>query len=96
VSRFEELPTAVLGDFNTFSGGHRKKMFELMEAAGFVSAVPAGKPSFKRYMFVKLRLDWIWLKGLEPVTAGIANEIQVSDHRPLWVDLKVDSIGDQP
>jgi hypothetical protein len=37
---------------------------------------------------IELRLDWIWLRGLEAATFGIDRKVEVSDHWPLWTNIK--------
>jgi len=33
---------------------------------------------------LKLKLDWIWVRGLTPSSYGIDRNLKVSDHFPLW------------
>ncbi len=84
----DELPVVVMGDFNTIMGGARRKMFSLMEAAGYRCPLPGTKKTFQQKFFFRLKLDWIWVKGLEPLSADVETKITISDHRPVWVDFR--------
>ena len=83
--QFSHLPTIILGDFNTFPPGSRKMMFEVMENAGFSCPMRADKPTFHVKLFLRLKLDWIWLRGITPTEADVEGQVKASDHRPLWV-----------
>jgi endonuclease/exonuclease/phosphatase family metal-dependent hydrolase len=75
----------VLGDFNTWRGGEADDTDEMFRQAGFQTPIPKSKATFKDYWVVKLKLDWIWLRGLESTTGGIDRDIKLSDHWPLWL-----------
>lgn len=85
-ARYPQLPIAVMGDFNTITGSSRRMMFRLMEGAGFECPLSGDKKTFQQKFFFRFKLDWIWVKGLEPVAADVETQITVSDHRPLWLD----------
>lgn len=88
-----DMPAIVMGDLNTWEPYAHGKVAKLFFQAGMKT--PFGDQStFKRkIMFVpiKLKLDWVWLRGLEPVTFGIDREIEISDHWPLWTNVKMES-----
>jgi endonuclease/exonuclease/phosphatase family metal-dependent hydrolase len=86
----KDTPAIILGDFNTWEPDADSKTIELFKAAGFRTPF-GGQSTFKRQILfvpLKLRLDWIWLRGLEPVNFGIGTKIDISDHWPLWLNLK--------
>jgi endonuclease/exonuclease/phosphatase family metal-dependent hydrolase len=91
LARFpKETPAIVLGDFNTWEPDAGAKTTELFTRAGFKTPF-GGQSTFKRQiLFVPLilRLDWIWLRGLDAVGHGIGTKITMSDHWPLWTNLK--------
>ncbi|RMG46449.1 MAG: hypothetical protein D6723_17015 [Acidobacteria bacterium] len=95
--RYRDLPTVIMGDFNTVTGGARKKMIALMTAAGFTSALPGKTMTFQRMGFIRFTLDWIWVRHVNVVAAKVEKTITASDHRPVWalVDLRSPS-GDHP
>jgi endonuclease/exonuclease/phosphatase family metal-dependent hydrolase len=88
-----DMPAIVMGDLNTWEPYADGKVTKLFSQAGMKT--PFGDQStFKRkVMFVpiKLKLDWVWLRGLEAVSFGIDREIEVSDHWPLWTNVKIQS-----
>ncbi len=94
--RYSDLPTVVLGDFNTFSGSATKKMFELMEAENFHCPLRGDEKTFQQKFILRLKLDWIWSRNLKTLDADVEGDIVISDHRPLWVDLSADSLNRPP
>ncbi len=84
--RYRELPTVILGDFNTIRF-RRKKTFALMQASGF-QALPYKGTSFQRVLLLRIKLDWIWARNLEILESGVQEEITASDHRPVWAKLR--------
>ena len=87
-----DMPAMVMGDLNTWEPNADGKVTKLFSQAGMKT--PFGDQStFKRkVMFVpiKLKLDWVWLRGLEAAAFGIDKEIEVSDHWPLWTRVKME------
>jgi endonuclease/exonuclease/phosphatase family metal-dependent hydrolase len=83
----KEMPAAVLGDFNTWELPAVQGIRRLFTEAGFTTALPDDESTFyrKALMFdVRLKLDWIWLRGFTPQRYGIDRQLTVSDHFPLW------------
>ena len=84
------MPAIVMGDLNTWEKGAGRKTIKLFSDAGLKT--PFGKkPTFRqRVLFVpiELELDWVMLRGLEPASFGIDRQIEVSDHWPLWTNVK--------
>ena len=85
--KYSDLPIAVLGDFNTYASGHTRRVFELMEGDGFKCPLKGDKKTLQKAFFVRLKLDWIFVKNLSVLGADVEGQITVSDHRPLWVDI---------
>jgi endonuclease/exonuclease/phosphatase family metal-dependent hydrolase len=83
-----ETRAVVLGDFNTIKGKDVRAARRLFAEAQFSTPFPDDKSTWKT-LFVKLKLDWLWLRGLEATAHGIARHIKFSDHWPLWVKVKV-------
>ncbi len=90
--KYSDLPIAVLGDFNTYASGHTRRVFQLMEEDGFRCPLKGDKKTIQKAFFVRLKLDWIFLKNLTPLAADVEAQIAVSDHRPLWVDIDTASL----
>ena len=83
-------PVVIMGDLNTWQRDAGRKTIKLFTDAGFTT--PFGsQTTFRRKVFfvpIDLRLDWIWVRGLEPTGYGIDRQITISDHFPLWTTLK--------
>ncbi|HEV2764713.1 MAG TPA: endonuclease/exonuclease/phosphatase family protein, partial [Pyrinomonadaceae bacterium] len=82
----------VLGDFNTIKGRDVKACVKLFTESGFTSPIPHDRSTFK-VLLLKFKLDWIWLRGLEPLDGGIDRDIGLSDHWPLWATFKLNGDG---
>lgn len=78
----------VVGDFNTIKGKDVKAARGLFEREGFSAPHPDGEKTWKTFVF-KLKLDWLWLRGLEARSSGIDKKVELSDHWPLWATVRV-------
>ena len=87
------MPAIVMGDFNTWEAKAAPKTIKLFTEAGM--RTPFGSQStFKRrilIMPIEFRLDWVWLRGLEPASYGIDRKVDLSDHWPLWMNVRPSS-----
>jgi endonuclease/exonuclease/phosphatase family metal-dependent hydrolase len=90
-----DMPAIVMGDFNTWEANADRKTIKLFTEAGM--RTPFGAQStFKRrilIMPIEFRLDWVWLRGLEAASYGIDRKVEVSDHWPLWTNVRPSSAG---
>jgi endonuclease/exonuclease/phosphatase (EEP) superfamily protein YafD len=87
----KDMPAIVLGDFNSWELPAIEGVRNLFTTAGFITPFPDDESTFqdKFLMFdVKLKLDWIWVRGLAPQSYGIDRGLKVSDHFPLWTIVK--------
>jgi endonuclease/exonuclease/phosphatase family metal-dependent hydrolase len=84
------MPAIVMGDFNTWQSSAGRKTIKLFADAGFKTPFGGEKTFRYRLLFVPvdLKLDWIWLRGLEAGSFGIDRKVEVSDHWPLWTNVK--------
>ena len=86
-----DMPAIVMGDFNTWEPNADGKVRKLFSNAGLKT--PFGdKSTFRRtvlFVPIELKLDWVWLRGLEAATFGIDRGVEVSDHWPLWTNVKM-------
>ena len=92
----KHMSAIVLGDLNTWQSDSVKKTSELFIRENFTTPFANGKSTFLRTILVipiKLKLDWIWLRGLEGTSHGIDKKIGLSDHWPLWVVVRLRSPG---
>lgn len=85
-----DTPAIVMGDLNTWQASADDKTIKLFSDAGLKTPFD-GKSTFRRRVLmvpIEFRLDWIWLRGLEASSYGIDRQIQISDHWPLWSNVK--------
>lgn len=73
----------VLGDFNTITGKDVDATAKLFNNARFETPFSHREETWHTFI-IKLKLDWLWLRGLRPVKHGIDRAIGLSDHWPLW------------
>lgn len=79
----------IMGDFNTIKPKDVKACVELFTSSGFDTSIPHNQSTFKVIAFFKLKLDWIWVKGVAMGEGGIAKHISISDHKPLWMKIRL-------
>lgn len=86
----EGTPVVIMGDFNTWqpnAGSETKKLFT---KAGLTTPFDDRTTFSQKILIVplNLRLDWMWMRGLEVLNHGIDKNVKLSDHWPLWVDVR--------
>lgn len=85
-----DMPAVVMGDFNTWQASADDETIKLFSKAGMNT--PFGTQStFRRRVLlvpIEFRLDWVWVRGLETTNHGIDRQIEISDHWPLWANVK--------
>jgi endonuclease/exonuclease/phosphatase family metal-dependent hydrolase len=79
----------VLGDFNTPMGKDVDATDRLFSAKGFHTPFSNDDSTWKTFI-LSLKLDWMWLKGLQAKAHGIDKQVGLSDHWPLWAVVKLD------
>jgi len=85
-------PAIVLGDFNSWELPTIDAVRKLFTEADFTTPVPDDEPTYVRKVLgfeMKLKLDWIWVRGMTPQAYGIDRELKVSDHFPVWTVVKL-------
>jgi len=85
------MPAIIMGDFNTWEPNVDGKVTKLFSDAGMKTPFD-DQSTFKRkvlFVPIELKLDWVWLRGLEAATFGIDRKVEVSDHWPLWTNVKM-------
>jgi endonuclease/exonuclease/phosphatase family metal-dependent hydrolase len=87
-----DMPAIVMGDFNTWEPNADGKVRKLFSNAGMKTPFKDNSTFRRKVLFVpvELKLDWVWLRGLEAATFGIDRQIEVSDHWPLWTNIKAE------
>jgi len=81
------MPAIVMGDFNSWEPATVDRVRKLFTEEHFATPFADRDETFKRsaVLFdVTLKLDWLWLRGLNATKSGIDRSITVSDHYPLW------------
>jgi endonuclease/exonuclease/phosphatase family metal-dependent hydrolase len=93
LARFpKSMPAIVMGDFNSWEPATVDAVRKLFAQENFSTPFPDDESTFKRNAVVfdvKLKLDWIWLRGLPVKGHGIDRTLTVSDHFPLWTELSI-------
>jgi len=89
-----QTPAIIMGDFNTWQTDAAPKTIKLFSDAGFATPFGSQKTFSQKVLLVPvdLRLDWIWMRGFEAVSCGIDRGVKVSDHWPLWTNVKLQSV----
>jgi endonuclease/exonuclease/phosphatase family metal-dependent hydrolase len=73
----------VLGDFNTITAKDVGETSELFASAKFHTPFTNNLSTWKTFI-LELKLDWLWLRGLQATAFGIDKKVGLSDHWPLW------------
>ena len=85
-----DMPAVIMGDLNTWEAGAGRKTIKFFTDAGLKTSF-GKEPTFRRrvlFVPIELELDWVWLRGLEATSFGIDRTSEVSDHWPLWTNVK--------
>ena len=86
-----DMPAIIMGDLNTWESNASGKTTKFFTDAGLKTPF-GGESTFRwRMLFVPIdmKLDWVWLRGLEASSCGIDRKIGISDHYPLWTNLRL-------
>jgi endonuclease/exonuclease/phosphatase family metal-dependent hydrolase len=89
-----DMPAMVMGDFNTWEPNVGGKVKKLFSNAGWKTPFEDQSTFRRKVLFVpiELKLDWVWLRGLEAAAFGIDKKVEVSDHFPLWTNVKMEPL----
>ncbi len=82
----------ILGDFNTIFLGEVENVSNLFINKHFNTPFPNNETIWRQY-FIKLKLDWIWLRGFTTTEYGINKQIKLSDHFPLWIKVYLTTLN---
>ncbi len=94
----EAMPTVIAGDLNTiqawfvagtfpiFFADQRKAVNDFFEEYGY--ATQAIKGYTMKQGPVRFKLDAIYVSGFDITHAAVERGVQVSDHAPIWADLR--------
>jgi endonuclease/exonuclease/phosphatase family metal-dependent hydrolase len=105
ISRSENRPVVIAGDFNTgdyrwlynlvpvpYRGGQTGSVVKRMAASGFQTPFGNAGPTHDH---LGLRLDWVFLRGLKSFSVGI-KELGFSDHHAIWTEVGPSSLSGGP
>ena len=84
------MPAIIMGDLNTWEPNADGKTSKFFLDAGLKTPF-GGQATFRRrvlFVPIELKLDWVWLRGLEATSCGIDRKVEISDHFPLWTNIK--------
>jgi len=85
-----DMLAIIMGDLNTWEPSADDKTAKFFTGAGWKTPF-GGEATFRRRVLMvplELKLDWVWLRGLEATSHGIGRKIEISDHWPLWTNVK--------
>jgi len=90
-NRYRDLPTVILGDFNTvcivtnlvFSVLPFRADFRTPEGLR-LSDQTLRRDQLSASPAAQKKLDWIWARNLEILEPGVQEQIEAPDHRPVW------------
>jgi endonuclease/exonuclease/phosphatase family metal-dependent hydrolase len=97
---YKENPMIIAGDFNTLPAYFYKRLVPIFIANqkmivdsffldhGFKSHIEEIRYTMRRG-FIRFNLDSIYIRGGEALQYGLEENVTVSDHRPLWVDIAI-------
>lgn len=85
-------PTVLLGDFNTLTSESRLKMRRLLESNGYTTPFRNGVATW-RTGFIRLQPDWIFVRDATVSRWGVARQLRVSDHWPVWAEITLDDLS---
>lgn len=100
MDRLREIPVILGGDFNTipllmlgravpvFYSNQKKKLKTFLRRRGFETRCQAVGHTLKRGM-ARFQLDGIYTKELPVAQFAVERTVKISDHFPLWADIKV-------
>jgi len=80
-------PVIIGGDFNTITPWEQRVLVENMGEAGFAWVTVEAGPTVTE-MGAGVTMDYIFARGMDLAAAGVIPDAEVSDHLPLWVELR--------
>lgn len=82
------LPTLILGDFNTLSSQKCIETRRFLESRGYTTPFRTGTSTWRGGGLL-MHADWIFSRGLKIDRWGVAKPLKVSDHWPIWAEIKL-------
>ena len=82
----DNLPTVLLGDFNTLTPNARKQTRKFFESHGYQTPFKRFTSTWRAGLY-RNHTDWIFTRGLNCVAHGVVKSLKVSDHYPIWAEI---------
>jgi endonuclease/exonuclease/phosphatase family metal-dependent hydrolase len=89
-----EVPTIILGDFNTLSRQKCLDTRQFLESRGYTTPIPTGTATW-RGGGLRMHADWIFTRGVKIERWGVARPLNVSDHWPIWAEIVLPTDADK-
>ena len=87
IEEAKDYPTTIIaGDFNTYSRAAQVNAANLFLNSGYATPFPYDEATWRAFI-VELKLDWLWLRGLQSEKYGIDRAVKMSGHWPLWAEV---------
>ncbi|POB14874.1 endonuclease/exonuclease/phosphatase family protein [Halobacteriovorax sp. DA5] len=80
-------PVVFAGDFNTNSKSKIKMMRNILSSEGFQEVKYTGEDD--RMKWLGNKLDYIWYRDLELISAKVRGDVEGSDHKPLQASFRI-------
>jgi len=87
-ARHSPGPRVIMGDFNTLSKQKAVEIRKLMESSGYTTPFPTGTSTW-RGAGLRFHADWIFVSDLEVERWGVVKPLDVSDHWPIWAEIRL-------
>ena len=81
-------PVIIAGDFNSGPSGHIA-MLDTLHERGFVDALEGHPGNRRTTLRNRHALDWVVVRGLTVLSAGVSTKHSGSDHYPVWAKVRV-------
>ena len=88
------VPTIILGDFNTLSRQKCLDTRQFLESRGYATPIRTGTATW-RGAGLRMHADWIFTRGVKIERWGVAKPLKVSDHWPIWAEISAADFMDE-
>lgn len=82
----DNLPTILLGDFNTLTPDARKQTRKFLNARGYQTPFKSFTSTWRAGLY-RNHTDWIFMRGLKSLRHGVIKSLKISDHYPIWTEI---------
>lgn len=82
----DNLPTILLGDFNTLTPNARKKTRKFFDERGYKTPFKNFTSTWRAGLY-RNHTDWIYIRGLNCLRHGVLKSLRISDHWLIWAEI---------